>query len=292
MPSTLRPRRSVLYMPGSNARALEKAKTIDADGLILDLEDAVAADAKSLARQQVSDAVAAGGFAHREIIVRINGLNTPWGKDDLAAAAKAAPDGVLVPKVDSAEEAAALSRALDEAGAPASVKLWIMFETPKAVLNAATIGGAGGRLACIVAGTNDLVKEFHGLHTPGREGLIPMLTLALAAARANGLAALDGVFNDIQNAAGFEAVCAQGRALGFDGKTLIHPSQVGPCNQAFAPSAAEVAEARKVIAAFDLPENQSKGAISLDGRMVERLHADIARRVVAMDDAIAARGSL
>jgi citrate lyase subunit beta/citryl-CoA lyase len=291
MSAILKPRRSALYMPGSNARALDKARTLPADALILDLEDAVAPDAKEIARRQVAEAVAARGFGHREIVVRINGLSTPWGRDDLKALAAAKPDAVLVPKVDSAEEARALSAALDEAGAAPEVALWIMFETPRAVLNAATIGGAGGRLACIVAGTNDLVKEFGGLHTPGREGLLPYLALLLAAARANGLAALDGVYNDIQNAEGFAAACAQGRTLGFDGKTLIHPSQVEPCNAAFAPSESEVADARKIIAAFDLPENRAKGAISLDGRMVERLHAEIAAKVVAMSDAIAARAA-
>ena len=291
MSAILKPRRSALYMPGSNARALDKARTLPADALILDLEDAVAPDAKEIARRQVAEAVAARGFGHREIVVRINGLSTPWGRDDLKALAAAKPDAVLVPKVDSAEEARALSAALDEAGAAPEVALWIMFETPRAVLNAATIGGAGGRLACIVAGTNDLVKEFGGLHTPAREGLLPYLALLLAAARANGLAALDGVYNDIQNAEGFAAACAQGRALGFDGKTLIHPSQVEPCNAAFAPSESEVADARKIIAAFDLPESRAKGAISLDGRMVERLHAEIAAKVVAMSDAIAARAA-
>ena len=291
MSAILKPRRSALYMPGSNARALDKARTLPADALILDLEDAVAPDAKEIARRQVAEAVAARGFGHREIVVRINGLSTPWGRDDLKALAAAKPDAVLVPKVDSAEEARVLSAALDEAGAAPEVALWIMFETPRAVLNAATIGGAGGRLACIVAGTNDLVKEFGGLHTPGREGLLPYLALLLAAARANGLAALDGVYNDIQNAEGFAAACAQGRTLGFDGKTLIHPSQVEPCNAAFAPSESEVADARKIIAAFDLPENRAKGAISLDGRMVERLHAEIAAKVVAMSDAIAARAA-
>ncbi len=291
MSAILKPRRSALYMPGSNARALDKARTLPADALILDLEDAVAPDAKEIARRQVAEAVAARGFGHREIVVRINGLSTPWGRDDLKALAAAKPDAVLVPKVDSAEEARALSAALDEAGAAPEVALWIMFETPRAVLNAATIGGAGGRLACIVAGTNDLVKEFGGLHTPAREGLLPYLALLLAAARANGLAALDGVYHDIQNAEGFAAACAQGRTLGFDGKTLIHPSQVEPCNAAFAPSESEVADARKIIAAFDLPENRAKGAISLDGRMVERLHAEIAAKVVAMSDAIAARAA-
>jgi len=289
--TALKPRRSVLYMPGSNARALEKARTLPADALILDLEDAVAPDAKDIARKQVVEAASAKVFGYREIAIRINGLGTPWGKDDLKAVAASGADAMLVPKVESADEAAALSAALDEAGAPASLKLWIMFETPRAVLNAATIGGAGGRLSLLVAGTNDLVKEFHGLHTPGREGLLPILTLLLAAARANGLAALDGVYNDIQNADGFAAACAQGRALGFDGKTLIHPSQVEPCNTAFSPGEAEVADARKILAAFDLPENRAKGAISLDGRMVERLHADIAARIVAMSDAIAARAA-
>lgn len=291
MTAALTPRRSALYMPGSNARALEKARTIPADALILDLEDAVAPDAKEMARKQVVEAVAAGGFGYREIAVRINALTTPWGADDVRAVAKSGAAAVLVPKVGSAEEAAALSAALDEAGAPPALKLWIMFETPQAVLNASTIGAAGGRLSCLVAGTNDLVKEFRGLHTPGREGLLPMLILLLAAARANGLAALDGVYNDIQNAEGFAAACAQGRTLGFDGKTLIHPSQVDPCNAAFSPAAGEIADARKIIAAFDLPENRSRGAISLDGRMVERLHADIARQVVAMADAIEARAA-
>ncbi len=289
--TALKPRRSVLYMPGSNARALEKARSLPADALILDLEDAVAPDAKELARKQVVEAASAKVFGYREIAIRINGLGTPWGKDDLQAVATSGADAMLVPKVESAEEAAALSAALDEAGAPASLKLWIMFETPRAVLNASTIGGAGGRLSLLVAGTNDLVKEFRGLHTPGREGLLPILTLLLAAARANGLAALDGVYNDIQNAEGFAAACVQGRALGFDGKTLIHPSQVEPCNAAFSPSDAEVADARKILAAFDLPENRAKGAISLDGRMVERLHADIAAQIVAMSDAIAARAA-
>ena len=290
MTATLKPRRSALYMPGSNARALEKARTIDADTLILDLEDAVAPDAKAVARAKVAEAVAARGFGYREVVVRINGLGTPWGHDDIKAMAAVKPDAILAPKVNDGAEAKALSAALDAAGADPSVALWIMFETPQAVLNAASIGAAGGRLACIVAGTNDLVKEFHGRHTPGREGLLPYLALLLAAARANGLAALDGVYNDIPNTAGFEAACAQGASLGFDGKTLIHPSQVGPCNAAFAPSEAEIADARKVIAAFDLPENKGKGVVTVDGRMVELLHAEIARRVVALSDAIAARG--
>ncbi len=291
MAATFRPRRSALYMPGSNARALEKARTIDADVLILDLEDAVAPDAKDVARGQIVEAVAARNFGHREVVVRINALSTPWGADDLKALAAAKPDAVLVPKVGSGEEAAALSQALDGAGADPSVALWVMFETPQAVLNAASLGAAGGRLACLVAGTNDLVKEFRGQHTPGREGLVPSLVLLLAAARANGLAALDGVHNDITDLGALETVCHQGRALGFDGKTLIHPTHVAVANRAFAPSEAELDDARRILAAFELPENQSRGAISLNGRMVERLHADIARQVVAMGNAIAARAA-
>jgi len=278
-------------MPGSNARALEKARKIDADVLILDLEDAVAPDAKDVARRQIVEAVGARNFGHREVVVRINALSTPWGADDIKALAGAKPDAVLVPKVGSGAEAAALSKALDNAGADPSVALWVMFETPQAVLNAASLGAAGGRLACLVAGTNDLVKEFRALHTPGREGLLPSLVILLAAARANGLAALDGVHNDITDLDALETVCRQGRALGFDGKTLIHPTHVAVANRAFAPSDGELEDARKILAAFELPENQSKGAISLNGRMVERLHADIARQVVAMGDAIAARAA-
>lgn len=278
--TAITPRRSALYMPGSNARALEKARAIPADALILDLEDAVAPDAKDVARKQVIEAVAAKSFGYREIAIRINGLATPWGAEDLKAVASSGAAAMLVPKVNSAEEAAALSKALDEAGAPPELKLWIMFETPQAVLNASTIGAAGGRLACIVAGTNDLVKEFRGLHTPGREGLLPMLTLLLAAARANGLAALDGVYNDIQNAEGFAAACAQGRALGFDGKTLIHPRQIEACNRIFGPTEDQLAWAKAVVEAFAAPEAAGKGAIRLGGQMIERLHLEQARRML------------
>ncbi len=284
----VRPRRSVLYMPGSNARAMEKARTLHADGLILDLEDAVAPESKDLARKQVTEAVAAGGFGYREVIIRINGLGTPWGHADMEAAAKAKPDAILIPKINDADEVQLASALAAQHGAPPDVAIWAMIETPDAIFNARNIARAGGRLQCLVMGTNDLVKEMNGLHTPGREGLMASLTLSVLAARGAGIAILDGVYNDIQNAEGFDAVCAQGRAIGFDGKTLIHPSQVEPCNAAFAPSQAEVAAARKILAAFDLPENKGKGAISLDGRMVELLHAEIARRTVALADAIAA----
>jgi citrate lyase subunit beta / citryl-CoA lyase len=279
---TIRPRRSVLYMPGSNARAMEKARALPADAVILDLEDAVAPDAKELARTQVCDVVAARGFGKREVAIRINALSTAWGEADLAAAAEAKPDAILVPKVSSAQDLAAVEARL---GAR-QVALWAMFETPLAVLKAAEIAGAGGRLACLVMGTNDLVKEFHGVHTPDRQNLSAALGIAVAAARAFGLAAIDGVYNDIANSDGFTETCRQGRAFGFDGKTLIHPSQIAPCNEVFAPSPGEVEAARKIIAAFDRPENKGKGAISLDGRMVELLHAEIARNTVALADAI------
>jgi citrate lyase subunit beta/citryl-CoA lyase len=284
--TTIRPRRSVLYMPGSNARALEKARTLPADALILDLEDAVAPDAKDLARQQVCDAVKARGFGKREVIVRINGLSTPWGEADLAAAAEAKPDAILVPKISAASELNFIEAKLGPADT--SIAVWAMVETPLAILNIASIAAAGGRLACFVMGTNDLIKEIRGVHTQDRMNLSAALGLSVLAARANGIAVIDGVYNDIQNADGFKGTCEQARAFGFDGKTLIHPSQVEPCNAVFAPSEDEVEAARTLIAAFELPENKGKGAIKLDGRMVELLHAEIARQTVAMADAIAA----
>ncbi|HEY5239534.1 MAG TPA: CoA ester lyase [Rhizomicrobium sp.] len=283
--SDIRPRRSVLYMPGSNARALEKARTLPADALILDLEDAVAPDAKDLAREQVCAAVAARGFGKREIIIRINALSAAWGEADLAAAMKAEPDAILAPKISSPAELHVIDAKMKNA-AP-GIALWAMVETPLAILNIAAIAGAGGRLSCFVMGTNDLIKEVRGNHTKDRMNLAAALGLSVAAARAYNLAIIDGVFNDIQDADGFAAICVQGRSFGFDGKTLIHPTQVEPCNAIFAPSPEEVDAARKIIAAFDLPENKGKGAIKLDGRMVELLHAEIARRTVALSDAIA-----
>jgi len=284
----IRPRRSVLYMPGSNARALEKARTLPADALILDLEDAVAPDAKDLAREQVCAAVAARGFGKREIIIRINALTTAWGEADLAAAMKAEPHAILVPKISSPGELQAIDAKMKNA-AP-GIALWAMVETPLAILNIGTIAGAGGRLSCFVMGTNDLIKEVRGNHTKDRMNLAAALGLSVAAARAYNLAIIDGMFNDIQDSDGFAAICAQGRSFGFDGKTLIHPTQVEPCNAIFAPSPEEVDAARKIIAAFDLPENKGKGAIKLDGRMVELLHAEIAQRTVALSDAIAELG--
>ncbi len=288
--TTIRPRRSVLYMPGSNARALEKAQTLPADTLILDLEDAVAPDAKELARQQVCDAVTARGFGKREIVVRINALSTPWGDADLAAAAGAKPDAILVPKISSPRDLHEIDARLMRAGAQDAIAVWAMVETPRAILDIAAIAAAGGRLACFVMGTNDLIKEIRGHHTADRLNLSAALGLSVLAARANDLAVIDGVYNDIQDANGFLATCIQAKSFGFDGKTLIHPSQVEPCNAVFAPSGEEVVAARRVIEAFDLPENKGKGAIKLDGRMVELLHAEIARRTVALADAIAALG--
>lgn len=286
--TTIRPRRSVLYMPGSNARALEKAQSLPADALILDLEDAVAPDAKEIARQQVCAAVKAKGFGKREIVVRINALSTQWGEADLKAAVEAQPDAILVPKISRPADLHAVEERFIQHHHPKSVALWAMVETPAAILNIAAIAAAGGRLAAFVMGTNDLVKEMRGVHTPDRANLAAALSLSVLAARANGLAVIDGVYNDIANADGFRACCEQARAFGFDGKTLIHPAQIEPCNAVFAPSAAEIADARKLLAAFDLPENKGKGAIKLDGRMVELLHAEIARSTVAMADAIAA----
>ncbi len=282
--TAIRPRRTVLYMPGSNARALEKARSLSADALILDLEDAVAPDAKELARNQVCAAVKARGFGKREVVIRVNALSTAWGADDLAAAAAAGPDAILVPKVSAAQDLAAAEAQLGGARAA----LWAMVETPLAILNAGQIAGAGDRLACLVMGTNDLIKEFRGSHTQDRVNLAAALGISVAAARAYGLAIIDGVYNDINDSDGFYESCRQGRNFGFDGKTLIHPSQIAPCNEVFAPSVEEVGAARKIIAAFDRPENKGKGAIALDGRMVELLHAEMARNTVALADAIAA----
>lgn len=289
---TIRPRRSVLYMPGSNARALEKARTLSADGVILDLEDSVAPDAKEAARHQVADAVKAGGFGRREVFIRVNGVDTPWHAEDLSAAAHAAPDVILVPKVASPDTLELIGRRLLDMGTAHKTRVWAMIETPLAIFNilaiAAMARDSEARLGGFVMGTNDLAKDTRARLVPGRAPMLPWLTTCLAAARIHGIEILDGVYNDIGNADGFAAECRQGVELGFDGKTLIHPNQIEPCNTAFSPSAEDVAQARKVIAAFDLPENKAKGVVSIDGRMVERLHADMARRTVAIADAIAA----
>ncbi|RYE34113.1 MAG: CoA ester lyase [Hyphomicrobiales bacterium] len=290
--STIRPRRSALYMPGSNPRALEKAREIAADVLILDLEDAVAPDAKSEARARVCAAVKAGGYGRRELVIRVNGVGTPWFADDLAAAAEAKPQAILIPKVSAPETLHEVGHQLKGLWADPATAVWAMIETPLAILDVERIARAARdpvtRLACFVMGTNDLAKETRARFVPGRAPMLPWLTSALLAARAHGIDILDGVYNDIKDEAGFLAECEQGRDLGFDGRTLIHPSQVAVANTIFAPDEAELLKARAVIAAFDLPENAGKGAIQLDGRMVELLHADMARRTVALAEAIAA----
>ncbi len=290
---TIRPRRSVLYMPGSNARAIEKARSLPADTVILDLEDSVAPDTKPAARKQVTDAVTAGGFGAREVIVRINGLDTQWWLEDLDAVAKCKPDGVLVPKISHPRNLEDVAKRLVDISADHKIRVWAMMETPLAMLNAAEIAAAARdvetRLAGFVMGTNDLAKDTRAKITPGRAAMLPWLMNCVAAARAFGIDILDGVYNDLGNAEGFAQECAQARDLGFDGKTLIHPNQIEPCNAAFSPGADEVEQAKKIIAAFDLPENKGKGVIQLDGRMVERLHADMARRTVAIAEAIESR---
>jgi citrate lyase subunit beta / citryl-CoA lyase len=293
MTTAIRPRRSALYMPASNARALEKARTLPADVIILDLEDAVAPDAKKTAREQAAAAIKAKGFGPREVVLRTNGLDTAWIDDDLAAAVAAGPDAVLVPKISSPEEVAFVAHKLADLKAPPSLAMWAMIETPLGVLDANFIAAAGRdpkmRLAVLVLGTNDIAKETRARIVPGRLPMLAALSTVILAARAHGLDVLDGVFNDIQDAAGFARECEDGRNLGFDGKTLIHPSQVEPCNAAYSPAEAEVAQAKKIVAAFAQPENAGKGVITVDGRMVELLHAEIARRTVALHDAIAAR---
>lgn len=287
---TYRPRRSVLYMPGSNARALEKAKNLAADSLILDLEDAVAPDAKVSARNQIKAALEVGGYGQREVIVRVNGLDTAWGRDDLAMVAQSNANAVLVPKVSRTDDITQVLDLLNGAHASLELKLWVMMETPLAMLNAGQIAACavseGSRLAGFVMGTNDLVKETGVQMTPDRFALISWLSTCVAAARSYGLVIVDGVYNDLNNLDGFQQECEQGRQLGMDGKTLIHPKQLEICNKIFAPDAEEVAWSRKVLAAFELPEHKDKGAISLDGRMVERLHAEIAAKTVAIADAI------
>jgi citrate lyase subunit beta/citryl-CoA lyase len=286
---TFRPRRSVLYVPGSNARALEKAKGLPVDGLILDLEDAVAPAAKEEARRAVGAALRAGGFGHREATVRVNGPSTPWGQDDLAMAARSGADAVVLPKVESPEEVRAAERALGAAGAPEGLALWCMIETPRGVLAAPAIAAATPRLAALVMGTSDLVKDLRARPTPSRAEVLVALGAVLLAARASGKVALDGVHLDLADDAGFEAACRQGRDLGFDGKTLIHPKTVEVANRIFAPSAEEVANARRIIAAHAEAEAAGKGVVVVDGRLVENLHVEAARRVVTLAEAVAGR---
>ena len=286
MSNIVRPRRSVLYMPGANTRALEKARTLPADALIFDLEDAVAPEAKEAARTNVVLAAESRAYGKREIVIRCNGLGTPWGEADIEAIAQSGADAVLVPKVESAAQVTHVVSLLDTAGAPTTMAVWAMMETPKGILRAEEIAGAHPRLALFVMGTNDLVKDMRARHTPMRLPMITALGIGMLAARAHGLAILDGVYNDIQDGDGFRAVCRQGLEMGFDGKTLIHPSQVEPCNEIFAPSAAELETAAKIVTAFKAAQAEGKGVVTVDGRMIENLHVEQAERALALASAI------
>jgi citrate lyase subunit beta/citryl-CoA lyase len=279
-----RPRRSVLYMPSSNQRALEKAKSIPCDGLILDLEDAVAPDAKPSARDAACAAASSGEYGGRELVVRINGADTEWHADDMAAACAAGPDAILVPKVNSADAVLQLVEAMAGHRAPEHTKLWAMVETPYAMLHAEDIAGASDRLTVLVMGTNDLAKELYAEHVPGRQPLLTGLSLALLAARATGKVIIDGVYNDVKNTEGFLAECQQGREMGFDGKTLIHPGQVEGANEAFAPSEKAVEDARGILQAWE--DGKGSGVVTFNGRMIENLHVESAQRTLTMHEAI------
>lgn len=287
-PLLSRPRRSCLYVPGANARALEKAKSLPADAFILDLEDAVAPEAKADAREAIRNAVGDRAYGAREVVIRVNGLETEWGQDDLEMAASVGIDGVLVPKITSGDDICVVDQCLNDAGAVPDLGFWAMIETPLAILNIGEIAAASSdtRLTGFVIGTNDLAKELNAVPTPDRRAFIFSLSAALAAARAYYLVAIDGVCNDINNDEALSAECEQGRVLGFDGKSLIHPSQIGTANRVFSPSEAELSHAKAVVEAFALPENRGKGVISLDGKMVELLHLEQAERLIAIDDAI------
>jgi citrate lyase subunit beta/citryl-CoA lyase len=288
MATTARPRRSVLYMPGSNPRALEKARTLAADGLILDLEDAVAPDAKEEARRQVVEAVRAGGYGARELLVRVNSLATPWGQADVAAAASSGAHAVLIPKVESADTVRQVESIMAANGAPADMAIWCMMETPRGMLRAEEIAGSTPRMGGFVMGTSDLAKDLHCAHTRDRLPMITSLGLCLLAARAHGLAALDGVYLDLNDDAGFEYSCVQGLELGFDGKTLIHPKTIETANRVFAPAEKEIEWSKKIIAAHAEATAAGKGVVVVDGKLIENLHVENARRIVALADQIAA----
>ena len=286
MPKTARPRRSVLYMPGSNARALEKAKLLPADGLILDLEDAVAPDAKETARRQVCEAVKGGGYGMREIIIRVNGLATPWGYGDIAAASRTNADAILLPKVESADAIRHMEAIMKANGAPDSMAIWAMMETPRSVLESQRIAESTARMSCLVMGTSDLAKELDCAHTRERLPFITSLSLCMLAARAAGLAIVDGVYLDLKDESGFEFACRQGAELGFDGKTLIHPNQIAACNRVFTPKADDVEWSRKIIAAHAEAASRGEGVAVVDGKLIENLHVESAQRLVKMAEAI------
>lgn len=274
-------------MPGANARALDKSRTLPADALIFDLEDAVAPDAKSTARAQVAQTVETGGYGKREVFIRTNGLNTPWGYDDLVAAARVGPDAVLLPKVESAETVRQAESVLLSHGAPPDIAIWCMMETPRAMLHAEEIADASPRVGGLVMGTSDLAKDLQAQHTAMRLPLITALGLCMLAARAARIAILDGVFLDLNDEEGFVDSCRQGAELGFDGKTLIHPKQLAAANEAFAPSAEEVRLSQTIIEAYAEAEAQGRGVVLVDGKLIEKLHVDHAKRVVALAQAIA-----
>ncbi len=288
--SDLRPRRSVLYMPAANERALEKAKTIAADAIIFDLEDAVAPDAKEAARANAVAAASSGEYGNRELTIRCNGLDTPWGVDDIAAAAQSGAAAVVIPKVGSVAYLDEITERLDAAGADPAMKIWAMVETPTAIFDARALA-AHWRVEVLVMGTNDLARELRSsLGASGRHPLVPHLATALAAARESGKVILDGVFNDVKDLDAFRTECVQGFEMGFDGKTLIHPGQVDICNEVWAPSEADVENARGLIAAFDEGIAAGKGVVTFNGRMIENLHVANAQRLLAVADAIAALG--
>jgi len=288
----IRPRRSILFMPGSNPRTHEKARTLAADAFVFDLEDTVMPDDKARARERVGAAIKAGGFRGREVAVKVNDRITPWGKDDIAMVAAVAPDAVIIPKVTSPGDIMHAAKDLRDAGAPEHTRLWAMMDTPLSVLNADSIlrtaADPAARFEVVIMGVNELSKETRVRLAPGRMGLMPWLSTCVAAARAYGLDILDGVYNEISNTDGFRAECEQGRELGMDGKALIHPSQIEACNEVFAPPPEEIDWAVKVIAAFSAPENAAKGVLKLDGRVIERSHEQTALRTVAFAKAIAA----
>jgi citrate lyase subunit beta/citryl-CoA lyase len=289
---TIRPRRSMLFMPGSNLRALEKARTLPADGVIFDLEDSVAPDSKEQARKNVVEAAKSGNYQSREVLIRINGLDTKWCVEDIDAAAAAAPDGILVPKIATPKHLETIGQRLFDMHSDRRTRVWAMIETPLAIANVFALAAAAHdsetRLAGLVMGPNDLAKETRARMVPGRAPMLSWFSTCIAAAHAYGIDILDGVYNDLADSEGFARECSQGRDMGFDGKTLIHPDQIGPCNEAFSPTAEEVAQAKAIIAAFDRPENQGEGVLQVEGRMVERLHMAMARRVVVIAEAIAA----
>ena len=287
MAEIITPRRSVLYMPGANDKALEKAKTLPCDAIIFDTEDSVAPDMKAVAREKVAAAVRSGEYGRRELTIRINGLDTEWWKADLESAGAAAPSAVVVPKINSAADVALVEGVLDGIDAAANTTIWAMLETPAAMERAVEIATSSDRLTVLIMGTNDLAKELRAALVPGRAPLMWGLGRCLNAARFAGKVILDGVYNDVKNPEGFAAECAQGAEMGFDGKTLIHPTQIDPCNDAFAPSAAEVEHSERVIAAWDEGIAAGKGVITVDGRMIENLHVDNARRALAIAAAIA-----